>query len=500
MNGNSGSWVAPASDFAHKTINPIRRLVDTMKLVPNKDKDMIVLTIGDPTVYGNMYLPQVAEDAVVAAIQSKKYNGYGPSVGLECARKAVAAYETTPSFPIDAKDVILTSGCSSAIDLCITVLANKGQNILVPRPGFSLYKTVANSVDIEIKFYNLLVSNTTEYVACTLLSLSLCVVCDCVHMCIFFSFYLLLVSVIELRPYLGTAVKSLINPVLIFKFVAKTADTVSESDFSFGNFIDHMIEENAQGLGIDDQSDVPVSSVHTSDLSDFREEEISDLSTLSDDSDYDDLEWTDIITDTEKGTFIQATGPTKPLSVTAEPIEYLIQLFPTTVFHDQTFHSVASLSTDVPVLTCSGIAKRFLVPGWRMGWIVINDRGGVFEKEIRGGLLNLSQKILGPCTLVQGALPNILKNTEKSFFDSIITIVEENAKFCYESFLRIPGLKPVMPQGALYMMCFQMPNYFRLVLTLPHDKVQVALGRLSEYCAKYYSPLTYNSASSDAEK
>ena len=34
------------------------------------------------------------------------------------------------------------------------------------------------------------------------------------------------------------------------------ADIASDSDSSFVNFIDHMIEENAQGLGIDDQSDV----------------------------------------------------------------------------------------------------------------------------------------------------------------------------------------------------------------------------------------------------
>ena len=36
-------------------------------------------------------------------------------------------------------------------------LANPGQNILVPRPGFSLYKTLAESLGIEVKHYDLLV-------------------------------------------------------------------------------------------------------------------------------------------------------------------------------------------------------------------------------------------------------------------------------------------------------------------------------------------------------
>lgn len=60
-------------------------------------------------------------------------------------------------LPPSLQDVILTSGCSQAIDLAISVLCNPGDNILVPCPGFSLYKTLAVSMGIEVKLYNLLV-------------------------------------------------------------------------------------------------------------------------------------------------------------------------------------------------------------------------------------------------------------------------------------------------------------------------------------------------------
>ena len=53
------------------------------------------------------------------------------------------------------QDVILCSGCSCALDLCISVLANPGQNILVPRPGFPLYRTLAEGLGIQTKFYDL---------------------------------------------------------------------------------------------------------------------------------------------------------------------------------------------------------------------------------------------------------------------------------------------------------------------------------------------------------
>ena len=40
-------------------------------------------------------------------------------------------------------DVILCSGCSCALDITISAMADAGQNILVPRPGFPLYTTLA---------------------------------------------------------------------------------------------------------------------------------------------------------------------------------------------------------------------------------------------------------------------------------------------------------------------------------------------------------------------
>lgn len=73
------------------------------------------------------------------------------------------------------QDVILTSGCSQAIDLAISVLCNPGDNILVPCPGFSLYKTLAVSMGIEVKLYNLLVRDETTTGSESLLSLSFAV-------------------------------------------------------------------------------------------------------------------------------------------------------------------------------------------------------------------------------------------------------------------------------------------------------------------------------------
>lgn len=44
--------------------------------------------------------------------------------------------------------------------------------------------------------------------------------------------------------------------------------------------------------------------------------------------------------------------------------------------------SVAEVSKRVPVLSCGAVSKKFMTPGWRMGWILIHDKERAFEKEV----------------------------------------------------------------------------------------------------------------------
>lgn len=111
---------------------------------------------GDPTTFGNLNPPEQVLQAVQDSVQLHTSRGYAPSKGHYEARAAVAKYsahqgEVTPD------DVILSSGCSHAIELVITAIAECGQNILVPCPGFSIYQTLATGLGIVIKYYSLLV-------------------------------------------------------------------------------------------------------------------------------------------------------------------------------------------------------------------------------------------------------------------------------------------------------------------------------------------------------
>ncbi|KAK7483042.1 hypothetical protein BaRGS_00025705 [Batillaria attramentaria] len=394
-------WNVPVSDFAMNTFNPIRSIVDGMKLTPNPQKEMIALSIGDPTVFGNLPVPEAAEEAVVEALKNRSY---------EKSRAAVAEYVSTPTTKMEAKDVILCSGCSGALDLCVTALANPGQNILMPRPGFSIYKTLAESMGVVVKTYDLLPEKNWEV--------------DLQH-------------------------------------------------------LTDLIDGNTAAIIVNNPSN-PCGSVYS-------KQHLEDILAIA--------------------------AQYKVPIIADEIYEHF-------VFDGYHYYSMASLTNEVPILSCGGLTKRFLVPGWRLGWIIVYDQNGVLS-EIRDGLASLSQRILGPNTLIQAALPDILKNTPPEFFHNTIQYIQQNAELFYKRFTKIPGLKPVMPQGAMYMMvgvdmpsfpefksdvqftekmvteqsvfclpasCFQYPGYFRVVLTVPAGKVNEACDRIEEFCRSHYRP------------
>ena len=56
------------------------------------------------------------------------------------------------------------------------------------------------------------------------------------------------------------------------------------------------------------------------------------------------------------------------------------EIYAQMVFGEQNYFPIASLARNVPVLTLGGLSKRWLVPGWRLGWILIFDPKGVFTK------------------------------------------------------------------------------------------------------------------------
>lgn len=49
---------------------------------------------------------------------------------------------------------------------------------------------------------------------------------------------------------------------------------------------------------------------------------------------------------------------------------------------DAEFHSFGNLTNKVPIICTGAISKIFALPGWRLGWTIVYNNGGYFEKVI----------------------------------------------------------------------------------------------------------------------
>lgn len=123
-------------------------------------------------------------------------------------------------------------------------------------------------------------------------------------------------------------------------------------------------------------------------------------------------------------------------------------------FGNNSFVSMGVFGSIVPVVTLGSISKRWIVPGWRLGWLVTNDPNEILKKqgvvESIEGFLNITAD---PVTFMQAALPQILENTPNEFFQKIISTLRASAEICYDRCKEIPCITcPTKPEGSMFVM------------------------------------------------
>lgn len=401
-------WQVAASARSLRTINPIRNLVQNIQVKPNPEKKQIKLSIGDPTVYGNLEVSDKVIDTLARNLKERVANGYSLSMGTVEARNAIAERYSTKRSPLTADDIFLTSGTSGALELVLGALANEGDNILLPRPGFPLFRTLAENLGIECRFYQL-------------------------------------------------------DPDR--EWQAELGDISSNTD------------QRTRAIVVNNPSN-PCGSV-------FSPEHIDDIISVA--------------------------------SALRVPI-IADEVYANMVFSPASFTSFGEASTDVPVLAVGGVSKQFVVPGWRLGWVLVHDRNKVLERAgVLKGMRQLTTRMLVPNTPAQTVLPTMLSDT--SGFDAVMAELCSNAEFAMEQVQKIPGLTMIRPSGAMYMMvhvdvqkmglkddmdfveklleeeavfalpgkCFQAPNFVRIVFAAPKKVLGEAFERMEAFCTRRIS-------------
>jgi alanine-synthesizing transaminase len=129
----------------------IRNIVVEAKKVEAAGRRVRYLNIGDPVQFGFRTPPHLIE-AVERAMRDG-HNGYVPSAGIEPARAAVAQEYTRRGMPVPADRVVVTQGTSEGIELALSVLADPGDEVLVPTPTYPLYTAVLAKIGARAVYY-----------------------------------------------------------------------------------------------------------------------------------------------------------------------------------------------------------------------------------------------------------------------------------------------------------------------------------------------------------
>lgn len=117
--------------------------------------------------------------------------------------------------------------------------------------------------------------------------------------------------------------------------------------------------------------------------------------------------------------------------------------------YSKPFVSCAELCQNVPVIVVGSISKRWLIPGWRVGWTLLFDRMGVMD-DFRLGLARLKNGLIHPTTFIIKSIPRILAEVPDAFFEETNAKLKINAEHAYRLVNSIPGLSMAMPEGAMY--------------------------------------------------
>ncbi|KAJ0263132.1 Tyrosine transaminase family protein [Hirschfeldia incana] len=129
------------------------------------------------------------------------------------------------------------------------------------------------------------------------------------------------------------------------------------------------------------------------------------------------------------------------------------EVYKHTIYGENQFVPMGIFASIVPVVTLGSISKGWLVPGWRIGWMAMNDPNNVFKTtgvlESITDLLTISPD---PSTILQSALPNILEKTKKEFFEKKNLTFKQNVDMMFDALKEIPCLVcPKKPESCTYL-------------------------------------------------
>ena len=124
--------------------SPIRKLVPYAEAATEQGKKIYYLNIGQPDIK----TPEVALEAVKN--NDLEIVSYSHSAGFASYRTKLAAYYEKQGIPVNAEDIIITTGGSEALLFTMGSIADMGDEVIIPEPFYANYNGFATSSGVTV--------------------------------------------------------------------------------------------------------------------------------------------------------------------------------------------------------------------------------------------------------------------------------------------------------------------------------------------------------------
>jgi len=124
------------------------------------------------------------------------------------------------------------------------------------------------------------------------------------------------------------------------------------------------------------------------------------------------------------------------------------EIYDKLLFDGRQHLSIAALSTDVPVITFSGLSKNYIMPGWRVGWAIFSDPSGVMSDYREAINKLLRARLCSPHPQQYMVAPAL--NGDDAHLPAVIQKLTARRDITYEMLNQIPGITCVKPDGTFY--------------------------------------------------
>src|SRR4029078_7446706 len=112
------------------------------KALEAQGRDIIHLEIGEPDFDTPRNIIEAGCDAL-----RKGFTHYAPSAGMTELREVIAQHVSeTRRVNVTPDEVVVVPGAQPVISFCILALAEEGDEVIYPNPGFPIYESMINYV------------------------------------------------------------------------------------------------------------------------------------------------------------------------------------------------------------------------------------------------------------------------------------------------------------------------------------------------------------------